>query len=92
MASTIAHLENQHAKGKDDIEENFNPEGIDGFVEIKGTVNDVIQQINGGIKSCFSYIGCNSVNEVHTKRALDEITFSIVTPIGMTETGTRIKT
>ena len=92
MASTIAHLENQHAKGKEEIEENFNAEGIDGFVEIKGTVNDIIHQINGGIKSCFSYIGCNNIYDVHQKRASNEITFSIVTSIGMTETGTRIKT
>ena len=48
MASTIAHLENQHAKGKEEIEENFNAEGIDGFVEIKGTVHDVIHQIKIG--------------------------------------------
>ena len=92
MASTIAHLENQQAKGKEEIEANFNAEGIDGFVEIKGSVNDIIQQINGGIKSCFSYIGCNNINEVHNKRASKEISFSIVTSIGMTETNTRIKT
>jgi IMP dehydrogenase len=92
MASTIAHLENQHAKGKEEIEENFNAEGIDGFVEIKGTVHDVIHQINGDIKSCFSYIGCNNICDVHKKRASNEITFSIVTSIGMSETGTRIKT
>jgi IMP dehydrogenase len=92
MASTIAHLENQQAKGKEDVEENFNAEGIDGFVEIKGIVQDVIKEINGGIKSCFSYIGCNNILDVHQKRASNKITFSIVTPIGMAETGTRIKT
>jgi len=89
MASTMAHLDNQYSK-KEDIDANFNAEGIDGFVEIKGTISDIIKQINGGIKSCFSYIGCNNINEVHDKRRDGNITFSIVTPIGMTETETRI--
>jgi IMP dehydrogenase len=92
MASSVAHLENQQTKGINYIDENFNAEGIDGFVEIKGTVQDIIQQINGGIKSSFSYIGCNNIYEVHSMRVEDKITFSIITTIGMTETGTRIKT
>ncbi len=92
MASTLAHLENQHAKGKNNVEENFNSEGIDGFVEIKGTVQDIIQNINGGIKSSFSYIGCRNIKEVHEQRLRDNIKFSVVSSIGMSETNTRINT
>jgi len=92
MASTLAHLENQHAKGKNEVEENFNSEGIDGFVEVKGTIHDIIQNINGGIKSGFSYIGCRNIKEVHEKRLDDKIKFSVVSSIGMSETNTRIHT
>lgn len=92
MASTMAYLESQEAKGVEEIDLKFNAEGVDGFVEIKGSVNDIIEQINSGIRSSLSYLGCNNINELHDKRAEGKIKFSVVTSIGMTETMTRIKT
>lgn len=90
MASTMAYLENQEAKGSTDIDTKFNPEGVDGFVEIKGNVSDIIEQINGGIRSCLSYVGCHSIDDLHDKRKVDGIKFTLVTSIGMAETNTRI--
>ena len=52
----------------------------------------VIEQINGGLKSGLSYLGCRNINEVHKKAEQNEIKFNIVTSIGMSETGIRVKT
>ena len=70
----------------------FTAEGVDGEQELSGSVVDVIEQINGGLKSGLSYLGCRTINEVHKKSAQDKIKFNIVTSIGMNETGIRVKT
>ena len=70
----------------------FTAEGVDGEQELSGSVVDVIEQINGGLKSGLSYLGCRNINEVHKKSAQDKIKFNIVTSIGMSETGIRVKT
>ena len=70
----------------------FTAEGVDGEQELSGSVVDVIEQINGGLKSGLSYLGCRTINEVHKKSAQDKIKFNIVTSIGMSETGIRVKT
>ena len=70
----------------------FTAEGVDGEQELSGSVVDVIDQINGGLKSGLSYLGCRNINEVHKKSAQDKIKFNIVTSIGMSETGIRVKT
>lgn len=81
---------------KENIKENklktkFTAEGVDGEQELTGSVVDVIEQINGGLKSGFSYLGCNNITEVHKKLAEGKIKFNIVTSIGMSETGIRVK-
>ncbi len=65
---------------------------VDGEQELSGSVTDVIEQINGGLKSGLSYIGCESIYQVHEKIAKGEIRFNLVTSIGMSETGIRVKT
>ena len=70
----------------------FTAEGVDGEQELSGSVVDVIEQINGGLKSGLSYLGCRNINEVHKKAAQDKIKFNVVTSIGMSETGIRVKT
>jgi IMP dehydrogenase len=67
-------------------------EGVDGEQELSGSVVDVIEQINGGLKSGFSYLGCNNISEIHVKRQNGDIKFNIVSSIGMSETGIRVKT
>ena len=53
---------------------------------------DVIEQINGGIKSGMSYLGCESINQLHNKSSKGEIKFNLITSIGMSENGIRVKT
>jgi IMP dehydrogenase len=93
MASTMANLSKQEktVNGKK-LNTKFTAEGVDGEQELSGSVTDVIEQINGGLKSGLSYIGCENIDQVHEKIAKGEITFNIVTSIGMSETGIRVKT
>lgn len=44
--------------------ENMTPEGVEGYVEYKGDVKDVLDQISGGLRSGLSYIGCSNLSEV----------------------------
>jgi IMP dehydrogenase len=93
MASTMANLSKQEkTEGSKKLKTNFTSEGVDGEQELSGSVSDLIEQLNGGIKSGLSYLGCKDIAEVHAKSARNEIKFNLVTSIGMTETGIRVKT
>ena len=93
MASTMANLSKQEkTEGSKKLKTNFTSEGVDGEQELSGSVSDLIEQLNGGIKSGLSYLGCKDIVEVHNKSANNEIKFNLVTSVGMTETGIRVKT
>lgn len=98
MASTMANLSKQEKTGDTmgnpakKLKTNFTSEGVDGEQELTGSVEDVIEQINGGIKSGMSYLGCENIKQLHSKSAKNEIKFNLVTSIGMSETGIRVKT
>ena len=92
MASTMANLSKQEKQSSKRLKTKFTAEGVDGEQELSGSVVDVIDQINGGLKSGLSYIGCNNIEMVHEKRMNSEIKFNIVSSIGMSETGIRVKT
>ena len=77
---------------KTKLKTKFTAEGVDGEQELTGSVVDVIEQINGGLKSGLSYLGCENINQLHIKSCQGEIKFNLVTSIGMTETGIRVKT
>ena len=94
MASTMANLSKQektNSSGKP-VVANMHSEGVDGYQELSGSVNDVIEQINGGVKSGMSYLGCENIKQLHMKNEKGEIQFNLVTSIGMSETGIRVKT
>lgn len=105
MASTMASLSKQEKTNSDTKNTNngncngnkrksstMHSEGVDGEQELSGSVVDVIEQINGGLKSGMSYLGCENIEQLHTKNTKGEIKFNLVTSIGMTETGIRVKT
>jgi IMP dehydrogenase len=99
MASTMANLSKQE-KTKDNSKSNTkaktsistHSEGVDGEQELSGSVVELIDQINGGLKSGMSYLGCKSIYELHNKSSKGEIKFNLVTSIGMSENGIRVKT
>jgi IMP dehydrogenase len=40
------------------------PEGVEGRVPFRGSVQEVVQQLIGGIRSCMGYLGCNTISEL----------------------------
>jgi IMP dehydrogenase len=97
MASTMANLSKQEktdnvGQVSKKLKTNFTSEGVDGEQELTGSVSDLLDQINGGIKSGMSYLGCENIIQLHEKSAKNEIRFNLVTSIGMSENGIRVKT
>jgi IMP dehydrogenase len=96
MASTMANLSKQEktqsSSSNKKLKLNVASEGVDGEQELAGSVVDLIEQINAGIKSGFSYLGATNLEEVHKKRQNKEIKFNLTTSIGLSETGIRVKT
>lgn len=93
MASTMASLSNQEKtkKIKQDIS-SMTSEGVDGEQELTGSVIDLLEQIKGGLRSGLSYLGAYTIRQLHQKTIKQEIKFNLVSSIGMSETGIRVKT
>lgn len=51
-------------------------EGIESYVPYRGSVNDVLYQIIGGVKSAFSYIGAKTIADIHEKAIFVKISNS----------------
>lgn len=95
MASTMANLSKQESQQtkqshKRKLETEFTAEGVDGVVELKGSVQDVITQITGGLRSGLSYQGSTSIIELHGKYT--SLEWGLCTAIGQSETGIRVTT
>jgi IMP dehydrogenase len=102
MASTMANLSKQETqqqkqescsgpvKKKVKLETDFTAEGVDGVVDLKGSVTDVVKQIVGGLKSGLSYQGVYSIAELHN--IYNTIEWALSTSIGQSETGIRVST
>ncbi len=52
------------------------PEGIEATVPYKGSIQDVIYQMSGGLRSGMGYCGCATVLEMHQKAQFVKITGS----------------
>jgi IMP dehydrogenase len=50
------------------------PEGIEGRVAYKGSVNAILFQMTGGIRSSMGYCGCRTIGEMHDKADFVQIT------------------
>ena len=49
------------------------PEGVEGRVAYKGTVEDTVFQLIGGVKSGMGYCGCSTIEELMTKASFVKI-------------------
>jgi IMP dehydrogenase len=88
MASTMASISNNN----DNIKNvNKTAEGVDGIIEIKGNISDMLEEISGGIKSGLSYLNCHSLDELLEMRKNNEIRWGLSTSIGLKESGIRIQ-
>ncbi|MCG7401431.1 MULTISPECIES: IMP dehydrogenase [Caballeronia] len=50
------------------------PEGIEGRVAYKGSVNAILFQIVGGVRASMGYCGCRAISELHEKAEFVQIT------------------
>ncbi|MDR5877747.1 IMP dehydrogenase [Caballeronia sp. LZ032] len=50
------------------------PEGIEGRVAYKGSVNAILFQIVGGVRASMGYCGCSTITEMHEKAEFVQIT------------------
>jgi IMP dehydrogenase len=50
------------------------PEGIEGRVAYKGSVNAILFQMTGGVRSSMGYCGCRTITELHDKAEFVQIT------------------
>ena len=66
-----ASLDSKHDRGDDK-----NVEGNHKVIQYKGKVKRIIQDIQEGIRSSFSYVGANTIDEFHSKVELMEVTMA----------------
>lgn len=84
MAGIMSNFNKSAKLGQDTKHlENITPEGVEGYVTYKGPVKDIIKQIEGGIKSGLSYVGCQSLEELDNT----DIEFQLMTNNGYKESG-----
>jgi IMP dehydrogenase len=50
------------------------PEGIEGRVPYRGPLRSIIHQLTGGLRAAMGYVGCGSVDEMHSKPQFVRIT------------------
>lgn len=55
----------RYFQGQTTQSEKFVPEGIEGRVPYKGTVQPVIHQLIGGLRASMGYTGCQTIAEMH---------------------------
>lgn len=85
MASLHANLSKSEKIG--DKLNTLNIEGVEGEIEYKGSVVNILDRLVNNIKSGFSYVGYNNLSELHS----GNLTYSIVSSNGVLESDTRIK-
>ena len=54
-------------------------EGVEGYVPVKGTVKDLVDQLLGGIKSGMYYVGAKTIQELQSKGTFIQITHASLT-------------
>lgn len=50
------------------------PEGIEGRVPYKGSIQSIIHQMLGGVRSCMGYLGAENLNALHATAAFVQVT------------------
>jgi len=66
-----ASLDSKKSRG-----DNKNVEGTHKVIPYKGKVKRIIQDIQEGLRSSFSYVGANDISEFHSKVELIEVTYA----------------
>jgi len=77
MGSLSAMQQGSSDRYFQDTEQNADklvPEGVEGRVPFKGSMISVIHQLMGGVRSGMGYLGCETIDAMHTKAEFVEIT------------------
>ncbi len=77
MGSLSAMQQGSSDRYFQDAEQNADklvPEGVEGRVPFKGSMISVIHQLMGGVRSGMGYLGCETIDAMHTKAEFVEIT------------------
>ena len=80
MAGYISNLNKDKKMGRQHNYK-FTPEGVEGYIDYKGSVKDIIEQMLGGIRSGLSYCGVKTISELHKT----DIDFVILSSSGRNE-------
>ena len=80
MAGYISNF-NKNRKMGNKVKSKFTPEGVEGYIDFKGSVKDIIFQMLGGIRSGLSYCGVNSIFNLHKTK----IEYTVITASGRNE-------
>ena len=75
--------------GQDPNAKKFVPEGVEARVPDKGSVDDVLYKLVGGVKSGFGYMGYKTIHEAHIKFNSEKDAV-VVTPLGNIEASPHI--
>jgi len=78
MGSIAAMKKGSHDRYFQDLQnkKKLVPEGIEGLVPYKGKLSATVEQLIGGLKSCFGYCGAKNISEIHNKAEFIQITSS----------------
>ncbi|MBI2195978.1 MAG: IMP dehydrogenase [Candidatus Levybacteria bacterium] len=85
MGSTAAMQKGAKIKSEDEYHgKNYKDrvlvaEGVEGLVPVKGTVQEIVDQAVGGIKSGMYYVGCKNISQLWAKSKFMQITQASLT-------------
>ena len=65
---------NRYFQKKHKNKSKYVPEGVEGRVEYKGKVSEIIYQLQGGLRSSMGYIGAKNLEEINKKAKFVKIT------------------
>ena len=76
MGSVAAMKKGSHDRYFQDLDDSIKlvPEGIEGLVPYKGTLDDTVHQLIGGVKSCLGYNGAKNIKDFQNKVEFIRIT------------------
>lgn len=86
MASALAKMSKQQKINGKVTFNDVHVEGVDGVVEFKGSVKNIVHQICNGMRSGMSYLGFHTIDELHS----ESLNFAVITSSGNVETKTRV--
>lgn len=75
MSQTYGSSDRYFQEGNNDVEK-LVPEGIEGRVPYKGSMQNIVHQLMGGVRSSMGYTGCATIEEFRSKPKMVRVTHS----------------